>query len=151
VSKFLLSALALAFCISLLISFVVAMSVIPLFCSRFLKVSHHGQEAHGREPEVGEHDQGEWHREHVRQKVTPRMSWWDAFNCRFNNVFNRLLDTYEKWVRRALKRPVFTVAALSALFLLSFAIYPFIGTASGVCRRIILSECTAAESAAQPG
>ena len=37
VSKFLFSALALAFCISLLVSFVVAMTVIPLFCSRFLK------------------------------------------------------------------------------------------------------------------
>ena len=37
VSKFLFSALALAFCLSLLASFVVAMTVIPLFCSRFLK------------------------------------------------------------------------------------------------------------------
>src|SRR6202012_3990358 len=41
VSKFLFSALALAFCISLLISFVVAMTVIPLFCSRFLKQVPH--------------------------------------------------------------------------------------------------------------
>src|SRR4029077_9255134 len=47
VSKFLFSALALAFCISLLVSFVVAMTVIPLFCSRFLKAvpGGHGQEA----------------------------------------------------------------------------------------------------------
>ncbi len=37
VSKFLFSSLALAFCLSLLASFVVAMTVIPLFCSRFLK------------------------------------------------------------------------------------------------------------------
>ena len=37
VSKFLFSALALAFCLALLASFVVAMTVIPLFCSRFLK------------------------------------------------------------------------------------------------------------------
>ena len=43
VSKFLFSALALAFCLSLLVSFVVAMTVIPLFCSRFLKaVPGHG-------------------------------------------------------------------------------------------------------------
>ena len=37
VSKFLFSALALAFCLALLASFVVAMTVIPLFCSKFLK------------------------------------------------------------------------------------------------------------------
>src|SRR5579862_316978 len=45
VSKFLFSALALAFCLSLLASFVVAMTVIPLFCAKFLKqVPHAGHE-----------------------------------------------------------------------------------------------------------
>src|ERR1700683_1929450 len=44
VSKFLFSSLALAFCLSLLASFVVSMTVIPLFCSRFLKsVPHTGE------------------------------------------------------------------------------------------------------------
>src|SRR5580698_2221875 len=47
VSKFLFSALALAFCLALLASFVVAMTVIPLFCSRFLKAVAHGEEQHG--------------------------------------------------------------------------------------------------------
>ncbi len=37
VSKFLFSALALSFVLSLLASYVVAMTVIPLFCSRFMK------------------------------------------------------------------------------------------------------------------
>src|SRR6202050_3618261 len=41
VSKFLFSALALAFSLALLASFVVAMTVIPLFCSRFLKGVQH--------------------------------------------------------------------------------------------------------------
>ncbi len=45
VSKFLFSALALAFCLSLLASFVVAMTVIPLFCSKFLKGVHHADMA----------------------------------------------------------------------------------------------------------
>jgi hydrophobic/amphiphilic exporter-1 (mainly G- bacteria), HAE1 family len=46
VSKFLFSALALSFCISLVVSFFVAMTVIPLFCSRFLKaVPHAGTES----------------------------------------------------------------------------------------------------------
>ena len=41
VSKFLFSALALAVVISLLRPTVVAMTVIPLFCSRFLKAVPH--------------------------------------------------------------------------------------------------------------
>src|SRR5271154_819170 len=40
VSKFLFSSLALAFCLALLASFVVAMTVIPLFCSKFLTQVH---------------------------------------------------------------------------------------------------------------
>ncbi len=48
VSKFLFSALALAFCLSLLASFVVAMTVIPLFCSKFLKGVHHEHDAEAR-------------------------------------------------------------------------------------------------------
>ncbi len=129
VSKFLFSALALAFCISLLISFVVAMTVIPLFCSRFLKVSHPVEAAHGHAPPIGEHDQGEWNREHVRIVVNKKQSWGARFNQHFNNAFNVVLDLYERWVRRALRYPIFTVGLLSALFLLSFAIYPFIGIA----------------------
>ncbi len=41
VSKFLFSALALAVAISLFASYFVAMTVIPLFCARFLKGFHH--------------------------------------------------------------------------------------------------------------
>jgi multidrug efflux pump subunit AcrB len=40
VSKFLFQALALAVIISLLASYVVAMTVVPLFCSRFIKTAH---------------------------------------------------------------------------------------------------------------
>src|ERR1035438_175558 len=43
VSKFLFSAMALAFCLSLLASYVVAMTVIPLFCSKFLRGFQHAQ------------------------------------------------------------------------------------------------------------
>ncbi len=48
VSKFLFSALALSFVLAMLASYVVAMTVIPLFCARFLKaVPGHGE--HGAE------------------------------------------------------------------------------------------------------
>ncbi len=116
VSKFLFSALALAFCLSLLASFVVAMTVIPLFCSRYLKsvphTAEHKHEGYEVEPEQ-----------------TASRSWMDRFNARFNRMFNRILDFYERWVRRALQRPGVTVLALSAVFLASLAIYPLLGLA----------------------
>jgi multidrug efflux pump subunit AcrB len=118
VAKFLFSALALAFCLSLLASFVVAMTVIPLFCSRFLKAVPHAAE-HGQKP--GEHE--------VDPAAIRSRSWMERFNARFNLMFNKVLDFYEHWVRRALERPGLTVALLSGLFLASLAIYPLLGLA----------------------
>jgi multidrug efflux pump subunit AcrB len=118
VSKFLFSALALAFCLSLMASFVVAMTVIPLFCSRFLKQVPH-TEGHGQK-------EGEYE---IEPTTPADRSWWDRFNARFNRLFNKLLDFYEYWVRRALVRPGLTVLALAGLFLTSLAIYPFLGLA----------------------
>ncbi len=86
VSKFLFTALALAVVISLFASYIVAMTVIPLFCSRFLKsVPHHA--GHASEGEA---------------ETKTRLSWWGRFNAGFNRLFNKLLDFYEYWVRRAL-------------------------------------------------
>jgi hydrophobic/amphiphilic exporter-1 (mainly G- bacteria), HAE1 family len=93
VGKFLFSALAFAFCLSLLASYVVAMTVIPLFCSRFLKAAPH----------------------HNHKKNL------------FDRGFNRVLDFYERWVRRALRRPALTVAMLLALFGVSLGTYPLLG------------------------
>ncbi len=114
VSKFLFTALALAVVISLFASYLVAMTVIPLFCSRFLKAVPH---AAGHAPTEGE----------VRTEAGS--SWWDRFNAGFNRMFNRLLDFYEYWVRRAVQRPGLTVAILSGAFVLSLAIYPLLGLA----------------------
>jgi hydrophobic/amphiphilic exporter-1 (mainly G- bacteria), HAE1 family len=116
VAKFLFSALALAFCLSLLASFVVAMTVIPLFCSRFLKAVPHGELHTDKEYEVEPHKE-------------IKGSWMLRFNAAFNRQFNKLLDVYELWVRRCLTRPGLTVLALSGVFLLSLAIYPLLGLA----------------------
>src|SRR5580693_8410939 len=113
VAKFLFSALALAFCLSLLASYVVAMTVIPLFCSRFLKAQPHGEV----------HDNREYNN---AVKAPSRM---ERFNARFNQMFNKVLDYYEYWVRRAVQRPGITVLALSGVFVASLAIYPLLGLA----------------------
>jgi multidrug efflux pump subunit AcrB len=133
VSKFLFSALALAFCLSLLASFVVAMTVIPLFCSRFLKQVPHA-EGHGhdvgpnsvRPDDVGPNSVRPGASAAGPYKSVP---WGDRFNAWFNRHFNKLLDFYERWVRRAVVRPGLTVALLAGLFLVSLAIYPFLGLA----------------------
>ena len=112
VSKFLFSALALSFCISLVISFVVAMTVIPLFCARFLKAVPHG---HGHENGAGE------------TVPAQKPGWGARFNAAFNRQFNRVLDVYEKWVRRAVDWPLATVGALMGAFVLSLALFPLLG------------------------
>ncbi len=117
VSKFLFSALALAVVISLFASYLVAMTVIPLFCSRFLKAVPHTA-GHGEEHEYG-----------IEPTTAASASRWDRFNAGFNRTFNRLLDFYEYWVRRAVQRPGLTVAMLSGAFVLSLAIYPLLGLA----------------------
>jgi len=116
VSKFLFTALALAFCLSLLASFVVAMTVIPLFCSKFLKSAHHGH----HEPEPGAEGA-------VAEPLDD--SAGGRFNQWFNRKFNALLDVYEHSVRWCLKRPGWTVLALTGVFVASLGIYPFLGRA----------------------
>ena len=103
VSKFLFSALALAVAISLFASYFVAMTVIPLFCSKYLKGAHHASDGAAHEGR--------------------------GFNAWFNGMFNRLLDFYERAVRTVLKRPVLTVTALSLLFVSSLALYRSMGVA----------------------
>ena len=115
VSKFLFTALALSFCLSLFISFAVAMTVIPLFCSRFLKGGSHA--AHAEVNGEGADASG------------PQTSLWHRFNRQFNRAFHHLLDFYEAWVRRCLKRPALTVLALLGVFVISLAIYPLLGVA----------------------
>ncbi len=102
VSKFLFSALALAVVISLFASYFVAMTVIPLFCARFLKRVH---QAH----------------EHIESS--------GGFNAWFNRGFQALLGGYERAVRAALRWPAFTVLALLGVFVASLAIYPLLGLA----------------------
>jgi len=114
VSKFLFSSLALAFCLSLMASFVVAMTVIPLFCSRFLKGFHHAHGASHAGADAGRDEE---------------LSWGARFNLWFNRMFQQLLDFYERWVRRSLRRPVFTLVLLFGIFIASLAIYPFLGLA----------------------
>ncbi len=112
VSRFLFSALALAVVLSLFASYFVAMTVVPLFCARFIK----GHNAHG-----GAH-------ENVGETVSGK-TWGARFNAWFNLKFHNLLDRYEHVLGVALLRPFGTVALLIGIFLLSLGLFPLLGVA----------------------
>ncbi|HEY4361118.1 MAG TPA: efflux RND transporter permease subunit [Bryobacteraceae bacterium] len=101
VSKFLFSALAVAVVLSLFASYFVAMTVIPLFCARYLKKAPHGDHGHSG----------------------------GGFNGWFNRRFTSLLNVYEKAVRGCLRVPAVTVLVLMGAFGASLLIYPYLGLA----------------------
>lgn len=102
VSKFLFSALALAVVLSLFASFFVAMTVVPLFCARFLKVH-----AHTEKP----------------------ASFGARFNRWFNSGFEKMLRGYDRTLDKSLRSPRLLIGGLLGVFVLSLAIYPLIGMA----------------------
>lgn len=112
VSKFLFSALALAVVLSLFASYAVAMTVVPLFCARFIKAHQHA----APQPQNPEPD-------------TPRPAHEARRPRRFDRGFTKMLDGYDRLVGAALRWPVTVVVGLLALFVVSLAIYPLIGVA----------------------
>jgi HAE1 family hydrophobic/amphiphilic exporter-1 len=106
VSKYLFSALALAVVIALFASYYDAVTVVPLFCAFFLKGVH--------EPVEG---------------AATKKSWSDRFHAGFNAKFEKMLNYYERWVRKALERPREVVVGFLVFFLLCGVLYPFVGVA----------------------
>ena len=84
VSKYLFTALALAVVIALFASYFVAVTVVPLFCANFLKAVHAARRRRNRHADK---------------------SWGARFHAGFNARFEKMLNIYERWVRKALDRP----------------------------------------------
>jgi len=113
VSRYLFIDLALGVVLSIFASYIFAMTVVPLYCARFLHL--------GDVEEQTEH--------HSQNNSAPR-SLFKRFLGRFNELFQKLLDAYERWVTRALLRPGRTVAWIAGGIALVLAgIFPFVGTA----------------------
>ncbi len=104
VSRFLFTAMALSVVLSLFASYAVAMTVVPLFCARFIRNVHH---------EAGHHKGGNPFQVFVR---------W------FNRHYDRTLMHYDMAVRKSLMRPAATVAGITGAFVFSLCLFPFIGT-----------------------
>jgi multidrug efflux pump subunit AcrB len=107
VSRFLFVALAMAVVLSLLASYVIALTVVPLFCAKLIK-------KHQADEEVGQGSIG---------------SRFGAIAKRFNVYFERLLGKYDRSLSTALLRPVGTVVGLAGVSLLCLSMYPLLGVA----------------------
>src|SRR5579871_4204161 len=103
VRRFLFTALAAAVVFSLFASYAVAMTVVPLFCARFIK-SAHNETAH-----------------HEGRTAFQRFVRW------FNRRYDQMLMRYDIAVGRSLLRPLATVVGILGICLFSFGLYPVMG------------------------
>ena len=125
VSKYLFSALALAVVGALFCSYLVAMTVVPLFCSKFIKHTGHG-EAKGPPHEAAEENDPV--PEHMRGGHG-RLGIFGTIVFRFNQGFGWLQHHYDKAIHYCLKRPGIVVTVFGLFVLFSFALFPFLGRA----------------------
>jgi multidrug efflux pump subunit AcrB len=105
VSRFLFIALASAVVLSMLASFVVAMTVVPLFCAKLIKSPH---------------------LVHEHQVST---SAFGRVVSVFNRGFESMVRRYDHTLARSLMRPAAITIGLVGASLLTFSLYPFLGMA----------------------
>ncbi len=114
VSKYLFTALAVAVVLSLFASYAVAMTVVPLFCARFIKApAHHGTPSTEVPVTV----------DHVKSK----RNFSERFNVWFNDRFEDFLKLYDQVLALALWRPAITLGAFAAVFGASLLLGPMLG------------------------
>jgi len=118
VSKYLFTPLALGVVLSMFASYAFAMTVIPLFCAMFLKPHTHAGTEHQGEA-VG----------HPEEKPKRRFGLQPIVE-KFNFHFQRMVEWYERLVRRTLERPILTTGSiLGAVAVLTLVTFPFLGRA----------------------
>jgi HAE1 family hydrophobic/amphiphilic exporter-1 len=105
VSRFLFVALATAVILALFASYVVAMTVVPLFCAKLIK-------KHQADEEVG---QG---------SIAARLG---VVTKKFDGYFANLLGKYDRTLATSLMKPAATVLGLTGVSLLCLALYPMLG------------------------
>src|SRR5208282_6020946 len=95
--------------LSIFASYFIAMTLVPLYCAKFVSPSHHFAD------------------EHVE---TPQKNILARFDRFFNAHFQAMLDCYERQARKAMKRPGVTTAVIFAGMIVLLAVtFPFLGRA----------------------
>ena len=109
ISKYIFAPLGLGVVLSIFASYFFAMTVVPLFCAKFVRADHHGSD----QVESGQ-----------------KTSRFRRVVDRFNLHFQRFLDGYEALAFRALQRPAFMAATiLGGLAVILLGLFPFLGRA----------------------
>jgi multidrug efflux pump subunit AcrB len=107
VSKYIFTDLALGVVISIFASYLFAMTVVPLFCAKFIDLHRDEQKRMGK-----------------------KKSLFQRFVTKFNQKFQRMLERYEGFAYRVLRRPGLTAAVLLGSIVLILALlFPFLGRA----------------------
>jgi multidrug efflux pump subunit AcrB len=108
ISKYIFAPLGLGVVLSIFASYFFAMTVVPLFCAKFIHLEHHG-EMEGEEK---------------------KLNWFERLVAQFNFRFHRFLNAYEEMALRLLQRPGLTATLiLGGLALLLVVLFPFLGRA----------------------
>lgn len=111
VSKYLFTALAVSVSLALFASYVVALTVVPLFCARFLK----GHSDHPiSEPAIG------------ANRPTGKSSFGKRFNIWFNKKFEAALSVYDRSIAVVLEHPWGTLGGILGICALAFMLIPFL-------------------------
>lgn len=107
VSKYIFTPMALGVVLSIFASYFFAMTVVPLYCSKFIRL--HNAEGSGEGSNT---------------------SFFKRFEAKFNEQFQKILDWYEGLALRAMERPGFTAGMiLGGVLALLVVTVPFIGRA----------------------
>ena len=127
ISKYIFTPLGLGVVLSIFASYFFAMTVVPLFCSLFIRLDHnHGEEQEG----LTETEEGAPEIAFEKQAQRRKASWFQLFLAKFNAYFQRFLNAYERLAFRVLKKPAMTAAVLlGGLTLILVGLFPFLGRA----------------------
>ena len=107
ISKYIFTPLALGVVLSIFASYFFAMTVVPLYCANFIRLSH--EDSHGAAGNPG---------------------FFVRFERKFNELFQRMLTRYEQLAFRVLQRPAAAAAIiLGGLAVILLGLFPFLGRA----------------------
>jgi multidrug efflux pump subunit AcrB len=107
VSRYIFTPLALGVVLSIFASYFFAMTVVPLYCAKFIRLKDDSEAS-----------------------VEMRLSFFTRFEKRFNRNFQGVLNWYEGLAMRAMQRPMFTsIVILAGVAIVLVATGPFLGRA----------------------
>jgi multidrug efflux pump subunit AcrB len=103
-------------------SYIVAMTVVPLFCAKFIRLKpDHAPATHDME-EIEEELP-------VSERKVKNAGAFRSMVIGFNRQFERLQNAYERAIALCLERPVLVVSSFAGFVLLSFLLFPLLGVA----------------------